>query len=87
MIFSIYEIAIVYKKNLNTDFSSAIRSILIDKLQHVQELYDNMRAMRKVYSSPESEEQALQYRTSRKWKIADASFKLFDKYGYIAILK
>ena len=87
MIFSIYEIAIVYKKNLNTDFSSAIRSILINKLQHVQELYDNMRAMRKVYSSPESEAQALQYRTSRKWKIADASFKLFDKYGYIAILK
>ena len=43
--------------------------------------------MRKVYSSPETPEQALQYRQSRKWKVADASFKLFDKYGYMAIMK
>jgi len=87
MIFSIYEIAIVYKKNIGTDFGSSIRSIFVKKLQEVQQLYDSIRQMRKVYSSPESEEQALKFRSSRKWKIADASFKLFDKYGYMAILK
>ena len=43
--------------------------------------------MRKVYSSPESLEQALQYRASKKWKVADATFKLMDKFGYLAILK
>ena len=43
--------------------------------------------MRKVYSSPTTAEEALRWRNSRKWKVADASFKLFDKYGYMAILK
>ena len=43
--------------------------------------------MRKVYSTPTSMEEALKFRSSRKWKIADAAFKLFDKYGYMAILK
>jgi len=43
--------------------------------------------MRKVYSSPASIEQALKFRSSKKWKIADAAFKLMDKFGYLAILK
>lgn len=43
--------------------------------------------MRKVYSSPKSKEQALKYRSSKKWKVADATFKLMDKFGYLAILK
>lgn len=50
-------------------------------------LYEAARAMRKVYSSPESAEQALKYRSSMKWKIADAAFKLMDKFGYLAIMK
>lgn len=87
MIFSIYEIAVVLKKNIGTEFGKNIREVLVLKLEDVQKLYDELRQMRKVYSSPESEEQALEYRSSRKWKIADASFKLFDKYGYTAILK
>jgi predicted nucleic acid-binding protein len=86
-IFSIYEIAIVLKKNINTDFGNNIRSVFVSKLEEAKTLYENIRQMRKVYSSPESVEQALKYRSSRKWKIADASFKLFDKYGYMAILK
>ena len=59
----------------------------MSKLDEVKALYEKIRNMRKVYSSPETPEQALQYRQSRKWKVADASFKLFDKYGYMAILK
>lgn len=43
--------------------------------------------MRKAYSSPKTDAQALKWRVSKKWKIADASFKLFDKYGYLAILR
>jgi len=61
--------------------------MLVSKLGEVQELYEKIRSMRKAYSSPATAEQALQYRKSRKWKIADASFKLFDKYGYTAIMK
>lgn len=32
-------------------------------------------------------EDALKKRESRKWKIADSSFKLMDKFGYLKILK
>jgi len=87
MIFSIYEIAVVMKKNIATEFGNNIRAVLVAKLGAVQQMYDNIRQMRKVYSSPASEEQALEYRSSRKWKVADGAFKLFDKYGYMAILK
>jgi len=60
---------------------------LKDSLKDAKRIYDAIRKMRKVYSSPTSREQAIKFRSSRKWKIADATFKLFDKFGYIAILK
>jgi len=87
MIFSIYELAIICKKNINTDFYVSLRTILVERLSNIQELYDNMRNIRKTYSAPKSKEEAIEFRQSRKWKIADATFKLLDKYGYIAILR
>lgn len=86
-ILSIYETAIALKKNLNTEFGDNLRKVLFEQLASVQGLYDSIRKTRKVYSSPASKEEALQFRTSRKWHIADTAFKLFDKYGYLAILK
>lgn len=87
MILSVYEISIVYLKNLNQSIGPSIRSHLLSKLADSKKLYDEIRNSRKVFSSPSSEEEAIKYKNSRKWKIADASFKLFDKYGYLAILK
>lgn len=90
-VLDVYEKAIVLTKVLNhdsdeqtinetfTDFSVAMKS--------ASELYEKARQMRKVYSSPTSVEQALKFRNSKKWKIADASFKLMDKFGYLAILR
>lgn len=86
-ILSIYETAIALKKNLGTEFGQNLRGVLLEQLASVQALYDSIRKTRKVYSSPTSKEEALQFRTSRKWHIADTTFKLFDKYGYLAILK
>ena len=86
-ILSVYETAIVLKKNLGTEFGKNLRGVLLEQLASVQALYDSIRKTRKVYSSPTSKEEALQFRTSRKWHIADTTFKLFDKYGYLAILK
>ena len=86
-ILSIYETTIALKKNLGTEFGQNLRGVLLEQLASVQALYDSIRKTRKVYSSPTSKEEALQFRTSRKWHIADTSFKLFDKYGYLAILK
>jgi predicted nucleotidyltransferase len=87
MILSVYEISIVYLKNINQSIGPSIRSHLLSKLADSKKLYDEIRNSRKVFSSPSSEEEAIKYKNSRKWKIADASFKLFDKYGYLAILK
>lgn len=87
IILSVYEISIVYLKNLNQSIGPSIRSHLLSKLADSKKLYDEIRNSRKVFSSPSSEEEAIKYKNSRKWKIADASFKLFDKYGYLAILK
>ena len=86
-ILSVYETAIALKKNLGTEFGKNLRGVLLEQLASVQALYDSIRKTRKVYSSPTSKEEALQFRTSRKWHIADTAFKLFDKYGYLAILK
>lgn len=86
-ILSIYENAVVLKKNIGKDYEKEVRSMLLEQLAMVQALYDNIRRMRKVYSSPTSKEEAFKFRASRKWKIADGAFKLFDKYGYLAILK
>ena len=86
-ILSVYETAIALKKNLGTEFGQNLRGVLLEQLASVQALYDSIRKTRKVYSSPTSKEEALQFRTSRKWHIADTAFKLFDKYGYLAILK
>lgn len=86
-ILSIYETAIALKKNFGTEFGQNLRGVLLEQLASVQALYDSIRKTRKVYSSPTSKEEALQFRTSRKWHIADTAFKLFDKYGYLAILK
>ena len=86
-ILSVYETAIALKKNLGTEFGQNLREVLLEQLASVQALYDSIRKTRKVYSSPTSKEEALQFRTSRKWHIADTTFKLFDKYGYLAILK
>lgn len=87
VIFSIYEIAIVCKKNHSTELYPSLRPILVNKLTDVQSLYDEIRNKRKVYSTPTSAEEALAFRNLRKWKVADAAFKLLDKYGYTAILK
>lgn len=90
MILAAYERAVVCKKiRGSTDISTFDQRFagLVIEMEKATKLFDAIRKMRKVFSSPTSKEQALQMRESRKWKIADAAFKLFDKYGYLAILK
>ena len=85
-----YEKAVVCKKMLNSSDMSMFDQSFAELAQLLAKsgmLFDQIRKMRKVFSSPTSKEEALSMRASRKWKIADASFKLFDKYGYLAILK
>lgn len=97
-ILDVYEKAVVFTKVHRSEPTNELPKDVVDIAQHAfsdllnsitsaSDLYENARQMRKVYSSPESIEQALQFRNSKKWKIADATFKLMDKFGYLAILK
>lgn len=97
-ILDVYEKAVVFTKVHRSEPTNELPKDVVDIAQHAfsdllnsitsaSDLYENARQMRKVYSSPESIEQAIKFRNSRKWKIADAAFKLMDKFGYLAILK
>lgn len=97
-ILDVYEKAVVFTKVHRSEPANELPKDVVDTAQHAfsdllnslisaTDLYENARQMRKVYSSPKSIEQALQFRNSKKWKIADAAFKLMDKFGYLAILK
>lgn len=90
MILDVYEQAIVCKKIFNKNdvnlFETELQN-LKNNLFKAGQMFDSARSMRKAYTSPTSKEEALANRNNRKWKIADATFKLFDKYGYLSILK
>lgn len=91
IILDVYEKAVVMLKsgehetpnNMEEDAWVDLRKAL----KEAATLYQSARNMRRSYSDPSSKEQALKYRQSTKWKIADASFKMMDKFGYLAILK
>lgn len=91
-ILSIYEQAVALKKmqdggKTETSTYSSTMMLLLKAIDSGTKLFDKIRQSRKVYSSPTSKEEALQFRSSRKWKIADATFKLIDKFGYTKIFK
>ena len=97
-ILDVYEKAVVFTKVHRSEPANELPKDVVDIAQHAfsdllnsitaaTDLYENARQVRKVYSSPTSIEQALKFRSSKKWKIADAAFKLMDKFGYLAILK
>ena len=89
-VLDVYEKAVVLTKVWNENdvqIAQQSKNDMIKSLNSAVQLFESAREMRKVYSSPKSLEQALQYRASKKWKVADATFKLMDKFGYLAILK
>lgn len=89
-ILAVYEQAILCQK-MSKDPESEIfiqaKQKLRDLLIQADSVYQMLRNSRKRMSDPQSVEQALEFRNDRKWKIADATFKLLDKFGYLAILK
>lgn len=89
-VLDVYEKAVVLSKVWDKDdvqIAQQARNDLIRSLSAAVQIFESARDMRRIYISPDSLEQALQYRSSKKWKVADATFKLMDKFGYLAILK
>ena len=87
VIFEAYEKALVLRKATDGKFVEKLYGKLVESLKDAGELFEKIRKSRKVMSSPKSKEAALKMRKSRKWHVADSAFKLFDRFGYIAILK
>lgn len=87
IILECYETAMVIQNSSDGKFKDDEFQALKEKMKKGSEIFDSARQCRKVYSSPKSVEDALRKRESKKWKIADSSFKLMDKFGYLKILK
>ena len=87
IILECYETALVIQNSKDGAFRDGQWQELEGKLERAVAIFDSAKQCRKVYSSPTSAEDAFRKRESRKWKIADSSFKLLDKFGYLKILK
>lgn len=88
----VYEKAVVLKDILENDSESSeifdeILDEFNDALDKSGKIFEILRNSRKITSSPTSLEDALEKRDSDEWHVADATFKLLDKYGYLALLK
>ena len=87
-----YEAAVVFQKSTtndpdNIEMYRELKDDLEAKLKSAVILYAKARKQRKTLSEPHSREEALKNRMSRDWHVSDATFKLFDKLGYLGILK
>lgn len=87
-ILALYEKScILYKLKSNSEIKPYIIKEFISLIYRGISLFDKIRKIRKIYSSPTSVEQALEFKHTKKWKVADATFKLLNKYGYTQIFK
>lgn len=87
IILKCYETAMVIKNSSDGEFRYGEFHTLKKTMEEAVDIFNAAKQCRKVYSSPKSVEDALKKRDSKKWKIADSSFKLMDKFGYLKILK
>ena len=87
-ILDVYELALVVQKTNDEKFRDVLAEELKQKISDAGRLFKKMKKARSAFQKdPVSKEDALQKRADRKWKTTDAAFKLFDKFGYVKILK
>lgn len=79
----LYLSAVEERSSAVLEFERQLKNSLFEA-KHVWEL---AKQSRQALSSPESIEDVERLKNSRTWKIADAGFKLMDKFGYLAVLK
>ena len=56
-------------------------------VEWAKRLLKEAREMRGSLTEPKSREEAFSTKESEEWKVADATFKLLGKFGYISVLK
>ena len=88
VIFKCYESAkALLQINVADQSFDTVAQTLFKNVQIAAQLLKDAKEARKIASEPKTKEQALALRNSKEWKISDTSFKLLDKYGYLAVLK
>lgn len=86
-IFEAYEQALVMQKTTDEEFKARLFGRLSRLLRKAKGLYDGIKKARGELSSPKSKAEALRRRSSRAWHVADSSYKLLDRLGYVSTLK
>jgi hypothetical protein len=86
-ILKIYELSIAFIKTNDDELKDELKNELRALVEKASKIYNAIRAKRKHKSSPSSSEDAMKWRNDADWKLADSTFKLLDKFGYLGILK
>lgn len=81
-----YELANVCKNAKDSAFLHDKTIQLLHSLKDASDLFEHLKEQRSVLEDPKSREDALERRSSSKWKQADSTFKLLSKFGYIGIM-
>lgn len=86
-VLKVYELSIALLKSSNQDFKESTSKKLKTLVSKATKLFQRLRARRSHKSQPKSSEEALKNRDDKDWQIADSTFKLLDKFGYLGILR
>lgn len=81
-----YELANVCKSAKDLSFLHDKTLQLLHSLKDASKLLELLKEKRSVLEDPASREDALERRSSMKWKQADSTFKLLQKFGYIGVM-
>lgn len=83
-----YEDALALHASEDATFKAEQSTSFYKDIADAGKLFKKMKAARTSYQrEPQSKDEALKLRSDKTWHIADAAFKLLDKFGYVSILK
>lgn len=86
IILEMYELAIALVHATDNDFKKQTSKKFLSSMSKAARLMQKIRNARKHKSSPKDAKEAMKFRDDKEWKIADSSFKLLDKFGYLKVL-
>lgn len=82
----VYTAGISLEKS-NESFKELFGDLSSEIVENAKALLKESRDMRGSLTEPKSKEEAFATKEREEWKVADATFKLLGKFGYISVLK
>ena len=87
IILQMYELSVGLLKSNDDKFKEQVGKKLHAAMSKASKTFSAIRARRSHKSTPKSVDQAIENRDDIDWKIADSTFKLLDKFGYLKVLR